>query len=184
MFLSEAISCTHNYVSFNAVDCLWTGYDICQAWTFSSCSGFRASGTSYWFPLSTPPYCPSHRTRPCNVPPPLLSTPSYCTRPTDIIIPFLIYWNGADWDKWRKEYSPSYNSGTSTLESYYSNFIAWVQLYAQKCLKYRKSQYWHTRHGVLTLFSLETYNLYSIASQLKRLFDPVTIGISHTGQSV
>jgi len=36
----------------------------------------------------------------------------------------------------------------------------------------------HTRHGVLTLFSLETYNLYSITSQLKRLFDPVTISIS------
>jgi len=33
------------------------------------------------------------------------------------------------------------DSGTSTLEAYYSNFIAW-QLYAQKCLKYRKSQYW------------------------------------------
>jgi len=28
-------------------------------------------------------------------------------------------------------------SGTSTLETYYSNFIA-RQLYAQKCLKYRK----------------------------------------------
>jgi len=38
-----------------------------------------------------------------------------------------------------------------------------------------------TRHGVLTLFSLETYNLYSIASQLKCLFDPVTIGISLAG---
>jgi len=37
------------------------------------------------------------------------------------------------------------------------------------------------RHGVFTLFSLETYNLYSIASQLKRLFDPVTIGISPPG---
>jgi len=35
-----------------------------------------------------------------------------------------------------------------------------------------------TRHGVLILFSLETYNLYSIASQVKRLFDPTTIGIS------
>jgi len=33
------------------------------------------------------------------------------------------------------------DSGTSTLETYYSNFIA-RQLYAQKCLKYRKSQYW------------------------------------------
>jgi len=31
------------------------------------------------------------------------------------------------------------------------------------------------------MFSLETYNLYSIASQLKRLFDPMTIGISRTG---
>jgi len=38
-----------------------------------------------------------------------------------------------------------------------------------------------TRHGVLTLFSLESYNLYSIASQLKRLFDPMTIGISWPG---
>jgi len=35
-----------------------------------------------------------------------------------------------------------------------------------------------TRHGVLILFSLETYNLYSIASQRKHLFDPKTIGIS------
>jgi len=35
-----------------------------------------------------------------------------------------------------------------------------------------------TCHGVLTLFSLETYNLYYIASQLKRLFDPVTFSIS------
>jgi len=39
-----------------------------------------------------------------------------------------------------------------------------------------------TRHGVLILFSLETYNLYSIASQLKRLFDPTTFGISPTGK--
>jgi len=38
-----------------------------------------------------------------------------------------------------------------------------------------------TRHGVLTLFSLETYNLNSLASQLKRLFDLVTIGILLTG---
>jgi len=30
----------------------------------------------------------------------------------------------------------------------------------------------------LILCSLETYNLHSIASQLKRLFDPLTIGIS------
>jgi len=28
------------------------------------------------------------------------------------------------------------------LETYYLNFIA-RQLYAQKCLKYKKSQYWH-----------------------------------------
>jgi len=33
-----------------------------------------------------------------------------------------------------------------------------------------------TRHGLLIL-SLETYNLYSIASQLKRAIDPVTSGI-------
>jgi len=39
-----------------------------------------------------------------------------------------------------------------------------------------------TRHGVFILFSLETYNLYSIASQLKRLFDPTTFGISLPGQ--
>jgi len=32
-------------------------------------------------------------------------------------------------------------SATSTLETYYSNFIA-RQLYAQKCLKYNKIQYW------------------------------------------
>jgi len=38
-----------------------------------------------------------------------------------------------------------------------------------------------TRHMVLILFWLETYNLYSIASQVKRLFDPVTIGISPPG---
>jgi len=37
------------------------------------------------------------------------------------------------------------DSGTSTLETYYLMFIA-RQLYAQKCLKYRKSQYWHTGH--------------------------------------
>jgi len=42
-------------------------------------------------------------------------------------------------------------------------------------------QRYDTRHGALILFSLETYNLYSIASQLKRLFDPMTIGISHPG---
>jgi len=36
-------------------------------------------------------------------------------------------------------------------------------------------------HGVLLLFSLETSNLYSIASKLKRLFDPMTICISPTG---
>jgi len=35
------------------------------------------------------------------------------------------------------------DSGTSTLVTYYSNFIA-RQLYAQKCMKYRKIQYWHT----------------------------------------
>jgi len=29
------------------------------------------------------------------------------------------------------------------LETYYSNFIA-RQLYAQKCLNYRKIQYWRT----------------------------------------
>jgi len=34
------------------------------------------------------------------------------------------------------------------------------------------------RHGLLIPFSLETYNLYSIAIQLKRLFDPTTFGIS------
>jgi len=37
----------------------------------------------------------------------------------------------------------SYDSGTSTLETYYSNFIA-RQLCAQKCLKYRKSLYWRS----------------------------------------
>jgi len=36
----------------------------------------------------------------------------------------------------------SCTSDTSTLETYYSNFIV-RQLYAQKCLKYRKIQYWH-----------------------------------------
>jgi len=35
----------------------------------------------------------------------------------------------------------SCNSGISTLETYYSNFIA-RQLYAQKCLKDKKSQCW------------------------------------------
>jgi len=35
-----------------------------------------------------------------------------------------------------------------------------------------------TCHGVMILFSIETYNLYSIVSQLKRLIDPMTIGIS------
>jgi len=41
-----------------------------------------------------------------------------------------------------------------------------------------------TAHGLLIrrlLFSLETYNLYSIASQLKRFIDPVTNGISREG---
>jgi len=33
------------------------------------------------------------------------------------------------------------DSRTSTLDTYYSNFIAW-KLYAQKSLMYRKSQYW------------------------------------------
>jgi len=43
------------------------------------------------------------------------------------------------------------------------------------------------RHGegcnpkMAKLFSLETYNLYSIASQFKRLFDTATIGISPPG---
>jgi len=32
-------------------------------------------------------------------------------------------------------------SGTFTLETYYLNFIVY-ELYAQKCLKYKKSQYW------------------------------------------
>jgi len=36
-----------------------------------------------------------------------------------------------------------YTSGTSTLETDYSNFIA-RQLYAQKWLEYRNIQYWHT----------------------------------------
>jgi len=35
----------------------------------------------------------------------------------------------------------SCTSDTSTLETYYSNFIA-RQLYTQKCLKYKKIQYW------------------------------------------
>jgi len=35
---------------------------------------------------------------------------------------------------------PSCTSGTFMLETYYSNVIA-RQLYAQKCLKYRKIQY-------------------------------------------
>jgi len=39
-----------------------------------------------------------------------------------------------------------------------------------------------TRHGAFTLLSLETYNLYSIASQLKRLCDPVTSAISGPGR--
>jgi len=34
-----------------------------------------------------------------------------------------------------------YDSGTSTLETYHSNFIA-RQSYVQKYMKYRKSQYW------------------------------------------
>jgi len=37
----------------------------------------------------------------------------------------------------------SCDSGTSRLETYNSNFIT-SELYAQKCLKYRKSQYWPT----------------------------------------
>jgi len=35
----------------------------------------------------------------------------------------------------------TWDSGISMLETYYSNFIA-RQLNAQKCLKYKKSQYW------------------------------------------
>jgi len=37
----------------------------------------------------------------------------------------------------------SCTSGTPTLVTYHSNFIA-RDLYAQKCLKYRKIQYWPT----------------------------------------
>jgi len=58
----------------------------------------------------------------------------------------------------------SCDSGTSTLENYYLNFIAW-QLYAQKCPKDRKSQYWHAEgchepsydyrmaHGICILYN-------------------------------
>jgi len=49
----------------------------------------------------------------------------------------------------------SCDSGTSTLETYYSNFIA-RQLYAQKCLKYRKSQYWHPDFRIVSLVSNPT----------------------------
>jgi len=41
-----------------------------------------------------------------------------------------------------REMDSSCDSGTSTLETNYSNFIA-RQLYAQKCRKYRNIQYWH-----------------------------------------
>jgi len=41
----------------------------------------------------------------------------------------------------------SCNSGTSTLPTYYSNFIA-RQLYTQNYLKCRKSQYWPTGHEI------------------------------------
>jgi len=52
----------------------------------------------------------------------------------------------------------SCDSGTCMLETYYLNFIA-RQLYVQKCLKYRKIQYWHAglsvpiqeQHGLLPL---------------------------------
>jgi len=43
----------------------------------------------------------------------------------------------------------SCNLGTSTLETYYSNFSA-RQLYAQKWLKYRKSQYWRPGTSLAT----------------------------------
>jgi len=36
----------------------------------------------------------------------------------------------------------SWDSDTSTLETYYSNFMAMDSTYAQKCLKYRKSHCW------------------------------------------
>jgi len=44
----------------------------------------------------------------------------------------------------------SCDSDTSTLETYYLNYIA-LQLYAQTCLKYRKSQYWPTVYPLLVI---------------------------------
>jgi len=52
------------------------------------------------------------------------------------------------------------------------------------CAKIGTGVRYDPRHGVLILFSLETYNLYSIDIyiyiyiQLKRPFDPMTFGIS------
>jgi len=46
----------------------------------------------------------------------------------------------------------SCTSGTSTLEAYNSNFIA-RQLYARKCLKYRKMQCWPPGELPSTLFT-------------------------------
>jgi len=52
----------------------------------------------------------------------------------------------------------SCDSNNSTLETYYSNFIA-RQLYEQNCLKYGKSQYWLTvrvSRGVLEQHTVAT----------------------------
>jgi len=52
---------------------------------------------------------------------------------------FLLVWR--ECNHWKPSGSQSCDSGTFTLATYYSNFLA-RQLYAQKCLKYRKIQYW------------------------------------------
>jgi len=45
----------------------------------------------------------------------------------------------------------SYVLSTSTIETYYSNYIA-RQLYAQKCLKFTKSQYWRVEELMKKLY--------------------------------
>jgi len=61
-------------------------------------------------------------------------------------------------------------SDTSTLETCYSNFIA-RQLYVQKCLKYRKIQYWLTGR----LLAVRC-NQYIIVGRQEQSIDKVIIG--------
>jgi len=75
-----------------------------------------------------------------------------------LLCPLWVKKHGPTW--WAIIYS-SCTSGTSTLATYYSNFMA-RHLYAQKCLKYRKMQYWHSVVGTRWFSSRQSYSfLYS-----------------------